>query len=226
MIGSGLWRRSLVLLLMLVGMAATSLVGCQRAYYAAMEKLGYHKRDLLVGRVQDARDAQENAKEQFQSALDQFRQVVHVEGGALADKYEALSAELERSEASAENVRQRIDAVEDVSEALFREWDGELDQYTNDKLRRASARQLAATRERYTPLMRSMRRAEAKIEPVLSAFRDQVLFLKHNLNAQAVASLQGELASIETDIDALIEEMESAIAEADAFIKAIGPSAA
>jgi hypothetical protein len=191
-----------------------------------MEKLGYHKRDLLVGRVQDARNAQEDAKEQFQSALDRFRQVTHFEGGELEDQYNELNTELERSEASAEDVRQRIDAVEDVSEALFREWEGELDQYTNDKLRRASARQLAATRERYAPLIRSMRRAEAKIDPVLSAFRDQVLFLKHNLNAQAVASLQGELTSIETDINALIKEMEAAIAEADAFIKAIGQSAA
>jgi hypothetical protein len=191
-----------------------------------MEKLGYHKRDLLVGRVQDARNAQEDAKEQFQSALDRFRQVTHFEGGELEDQYNELNTELERSEASAEEVRHRIDVVEDVSEALFREWERELDQYTNDKLRRASARQLAATRERYAPLIRSMRRAEAKIDPVLSAFRDQVLFLKHNLNAQAVASLQGELTSIETDINALINDMEAAIAEADAFIKAIGQSAA
>jgi hypothetical protein len=212
-------------LVVLVGTAMIFLGGCQRVYYATMEKLGYHKRDLLVDRVQEARNAQEDAKEQFQSALDRFRQVTHFEGGALEDKYNELNAELERSEASAEGVRQRIDAVEDVSEDLFREWEGELDQYTNEKLRRASARQLEATRERYAPLIRSMRRAEAKIDPVLSAFRDQVLFLKHNLNAQAVASLQGELTSIETDINALIKEMESAIAEADAFIKAIGQSA-
>lgn len=225
MIGSIHWQRCLVVV-GLIGAAFISIGGCQRAYYATLEKLGYHKRDLLVGRVQDARDAQENAKEQFQSALDQFRQVTHFEGGALQDQYEELSAELERSEASAEDVRRRIDAVEDVSEALFREWEEELEQYTNGNLRRASARQLAATRERYTPLIRSMKRAEAKIDPVLSAFRDQVLFLKHNLNAQAVASLQGELASIEMDIDALIKEMESAIAEADAFIKAIEQPAA
>jgi len=197
------------------------LMGCQSAYYATMEKLGYHKRDLLVSRVQAARDTQEDAKEQFQSALEKFSEVVNFKGGALEDKYHQLNTELTRSEASAAEVHKRIDAVEDVSEALFREWQGELEQYTNANLRRASARQLKATRQRYTPLMRSMRRAEAKIEPVLSAFRDHVLFLKHNLNAQAVASLQGELTSIEADIDALIKEMEAAIAEADAFIKAL-----
>ena len=114
--------------------------------------------------------------------------------------------------------------MESVAEALFEEWEAELDQYSNDKLRRASTQQLAQTRKRYTPLINAMRRAESKIDPVLSAFRDQVLFLKHNLNAQAIASLQGELVSMETDIAALIREMETSIAEADSFINAIGTS--
>jgi hypothetical protein len=196
--------------------------GCQRAYYATWEKLGYHKRDLLVSSVKDARDSQAEAKEQFKSALEKFSAVLSFDGGALEDKYEQLKAELKRSESSASAVHSRIESVEDVSEALFKEWEAELDQYTNENLRRDSAQQLRAARKRYTPLIRSMQRAEAKIEPVLSAFRDQVLYLKHNLNAQAIASLQGELTSIETNIDALIREMEAAILEADAFIKAIG----
>jgi Protein of unknown function (DUF2959) len=109
-----------------------------------------------------------------------------------------------------------------VAEALCKEWEAELPQYTNDTLRRASARQLAQTRQRYTPLMAAMRRAEAKMAPVLAAFRDHVLFLKHNLNAQAIASLQQELVTVETDIAALIRAMEASMAEADAFIKALG----
>lgn len=200
------------------------LYGCQSTYFAAMEQLGYHKRDLLVTRVKDARDSQEDAKEQFKSALEKFRAVLRFDGGELEDKYNQLKAELDRSESTASQVHSRIEAVEDVSEALFREWEAELAQYSNENLRRDSARQLNAARKRYAPLIRSMRRAESKIEPVLSAFRDQVLYLKHNLNARAIASLQGELTSIETDIDALIREMEAAISEADAFIKAIGSS--
>ena len=66
--------------------------------------------------------------------------------------------------------------------------------------------------------MTAMHRAEAKIEPVLTPLRDQVLFLKHNLNAQAIASLQSELGRVEGDVSALIREMEAAIREADAFI--------
>jgi len=77
------------------------------------------------------------------------------------------------------------------------------------------------TRQRYSQLIEAMKRAEPKIDPVLLAFRDQVFFLKHNLNAQAIASLHDELATVEVDIASLIKEMEVSIAEADEFIKAM-----
>jgi chromosome segregation ATPase len=205
-----------------LGLVLLLLSGCQQAYYNTMEAFGYHKRDLLTRRVEEARDTQQEAKEQFRSALEQFSTVVKFHGGELEEQYTRLKKELDQSEAQADAVRKRINAVESVAEALFDEWETELSTYTNARLRRASAQRLAQTRQRYTPLIRSMRRAEAKIEPVLAAFRDQVLFLKHNLNARAIASLQDELDSVEADIAVLVQELEAAIAQADTFIQAIG----
>lgn len=196
-------------------------VGCQKMYYGAWEKFGVHKRDIMVARVEKARDSQQETKEQFQSALEQFSQVLNYKGGALEDKYKTLQSEYDKSAAKAEEVKARIDAVEDVSEALFAEWEDELDQYSNKSLRRDSERKLTRTRQQYDKLIKAMRRAEAKIAPVLSAFRDQVLYLKHNLNAQAIASLQGELVTVESDIADLIKEMEKSIGAANSFIKAV-----
>lgn len=196
-----------------------ALTGCATVYYDTMEAFGVHKREILVDNIEQARDSQEAAKEQFASALEEFMAVLEYEGGELEARYNALNRELERSEARAEEVRDRIADVERVAEALFREWENELDQYSSAELRRSSERQLQDTRQRYDTLMTAMRRAESRLEPALAPFRDQVLFLKHNLNAQAVASLQDELVVIEADVSALIEEMEAAIAEADAFIQ-------
>ncbi|MGA2915314.1 MAG: DUF2959 domain-containing protein [Sedimentisphaerales bacterium] len=193
--------------------------GCQSLYYGTMEKFGKYKRDILVDRVKDARDAQQQTKEQFASALDKFRSVVNVEGGKLQEKYDTLKSELDKSESKASAVKKRISDVEDVAQALFDEWTKELDQYKNAELKAASKKKLDQTRQRYTQLIGSMKQAESKIEPVLSAFRDQVLFLKHNLNAQAVASLQTEVSSMEADTGKLITEMEKSIAEADSFVK-------
>jgi hypothetical protein len=194
------------------------LAGCESAYYGTMERFGVHKREILVDRVEEARDSQEEAREQFASALEQFESVVSFDGGDLEAIHERLQAEFDASEARAEDVRERIEAVESVSEALFDEWSAEIEQYSSDDLRRRSEAQYRETRRRYEALVASMWRAEGRIEPVLDAFRDQVLFLKHNLNARAIASLRSELDGIEDDVAVLLREMEAAIAESDRFI--------
>ncbi|HYE36889.1 DUF2959 domain-containing protein [Methylocaldum sp.] len=211
-------RQNLVLLLLFV----IGLAGCSSAYYRAAESLGFHKRDILVHRVEKARDSQEEAKTQFKSALERFTALTGFKGGNLEEKYQELNSEFERSQSKADEVRKRIDDIEDVSEALFDEWENELSQYQNPSLKRSSQQKLKATRQRYDQLIATMKRAESKMDPVLLTFRDQVLFLKHNLNAQAIASLRGELDSLQTDISALIKSMEVSIREADEFIKSVG----
>jgi hypothetical protein len=178
----------------------------------------------MVDRVSEARDAQEEAKEQFESALEKFSKVLGFKGGSLQEKYDQLKDEYEKSDAKAAAVRSRIAAVEDVAEDLFAEWQAELNQYTSSNLKQSSARKLRETQKKYAQLIGAMKRAEGKIDPVLSAFRDQVLYLKHNLNAQAIASLQSELTSIETDVARLIKEMETSIKEANAFISSMEKS--
>jgi Skp family chaperone for outer membrane proteins len=200
------------------------LPGCQRAYYSTMEKLGFQKREILTSRVEKAQKAQEEASEQFRSALARFRAVIEVEGGELEEKYEALRAEFEESETRARTVRDRIGAVENVAGALFAEWEDELEQYRSEELRRSSRRQLAETRRLYDELIRKMHRAEARMDPVLASFRDQVLFLKHNLNARAVISLRTELGNIEVEVENLIRDMEAAIREAEVFLRRLEES--
>jgi len=198
-----------------------ALAGCKSAYYSTMEKFGYHKRDILVDRVQDAQTAQEQAKKQCLTALEQFTAVVGYEGGELETTYKRLKSEFERSEEKADAVHKRIDDVQSVAKALFKEWNAELDDYTNANLRNISQQKLEQTQERYTRLIEAMQRAETQIDPVLAAFRDQVLFLKHNLNAQAVGSLEDELVSVRTDVSALVSAMEVSINEAGNFVKAM-----
>lgn len=199
--------------------ALLALAGCQSAYYSAMEKVGVHKRDILVDRVEDARDSQQDAQEQFKDALEHYRSVVQVDGGDLEERYDRLNREYEASEASAKDVRARIDAVENVANALFREWEGELDTYSNAKLKAISASDLKRTRQEYRVLLQRMQAAERSIEPVLSVLRDQVLFLKHNLNARAIGALQGEYRTLQRNVDQLVAEMQRAIDEADGFIR-------
>ena len=197
------------------------LVGCQSAYYNAMEKVGYHKRDIMIERIESAQDAQSDAKEQFASALEEYQALISIEDKSLEQQYKALNREYEHSKEAAEAVTDRIDSVENVSEALFKEWQEELELYSNAELKAQSAAKMRDTKAKYQGLMSAMRRAESSMSPVLSKMQDQVLFLKHNLNAQAIASLKGELVTIEANVAKLIEEMETSIAESQEFINGL-----
>ncbi|NCP63613.1 MAG: DUF2959 domain-containing protein [Paraglaciecola sp.] len=195
-----------------------TLTGCQSAYYAAWEKVGVEKRDILVDRVENAKESQEEAQQQFSSALEQFSALINFQGGELQEVYSSLKDEYEGSEKAANNVTERINKVESVADALFSEWQDELEKYSNDSLRRDSQRKLTDTQKRYKTLLNSMRKAEAKMAPVLTALQDNVLYLKHNLNASAIGALQGEFNGIKKDINQLIKEMNKAISESNAFI--------
>ncbi len=197
---------------------ALAVSGCGTIYYSSLEKLGIEKRNLLVDRVESARDAQTQTQKTFTSALEAFTDLTGTDGGDLERTYDRLRAAYGASRASAKRVSDRIDSVEDVGDALFREWKLELRDYSNENLRRQSERQLAETRVSYAEMMRKMRRAEASMSPVLEAFEDQVLFLKHNLNARVIAGLDAEVRSIRGQVDDLIREMQLSVAEADAFI--------
>ncbi|MEO5820934.1 MAG: DUF2959 family protein [Vicinamibacteraceae bacterium] len=212
-------RRGLALLL--VAATVTLGVGCDSIYYRTMKKFGKEKRDILVGRVKDARASQADAQKEFKSALERFQAIVQTDGGSLEDKYKKLNDELQRSEDRASKVKDRIDAVRQVSKDLFKEWNAELDKYADRALRQESERELRETKRRTDALIASMARAQAHVEPILQPLRDRVLFLKHNLNARALGALTRELDTVRTGVDELVADLQRSITEADAFIAAM-----
>ena len=195
------------------------IASCSTAYYAAMDKLGYEKRHILVGDVRKSQSAQIEAKDQFASALDEFIAVSNYDGGDLEKKYRKIEKAYERSADRAQDVRDRNDNVERTGKALFREWKREIGEFSDPGLASTSRQQYNSAENRFYELTEAMRRAESKLDPVLDRFRDQTLFLKHNLNAKAIAGLSTQVARIKDDVARLIQDMERSIAEADRFIK-------
>lgn len=193
----------------------------QRVYFETVEQAGHHKRDILVTRVELARDSLEEAKEQFQTALDRFSQLTAFDGGSLESTYRQLKVEYDYSKSRATLVAERIEAIETVAKALFREWDEELGLYSNRTLRSNSRQKLKSTLQHYQQLIQAMRKAEAKMEPVLRIFQDQVLYLKHNLNARAIASLEQELHALSQGVSGLIGAMEHSIRKANVFVESM-----
>jgi len=178
-------------------------------------------RQVLVDRVEEARDSQHAAAEQFRDALTEFKAVVDLPESGLERQYNKLNSAHKRSQAAADRISKRIDRVVNASNRLLDEWSSELDDYNDPALRRIAEQQFDQTREHATRLIASMRQIEDRMQPVLASFQDQVLYLKHNLNLSAIAALEGEATIIESNVDILIADMNRSIAEADAFIAVI-----
>lgn len=197
------------------------IVSCQSVYYAAWEKMGKEKRHLLRDQVENIRSDQQEASEQFNSVLEKIQALYGFEGGELEEFYENLLSEYEDCKDQAETVSDRIKEVEEIAEDLFEEWENEINEIDNPKFKSDSRQSLELTRKKYSRLHLSMLNAEKSMNPVLNSLNDYVLYMKHNLNAQAIGALKREAGEIETDVKTLINEMNKSIKEADDFLKSI-----
>jgi len=197
------------------------LTGCTTAYYGAMENFGTHKRDILRSRIEAGREDQKDAQEQFKTTYERITELTQYSGGDLEDAYNDLNKQYKRSQARADDVSSRIQSIERVAGDLFVEWKEEIDQISTKAGQRDSRAILYETEARYDKLISAMKRAEAKMPPVLTAFNDQVLLLKHSLNARAIASLESTLGEMESDVASLIRDIDVSIRESERFLDAL-----
>lgn len=200
-------------------LALLSLTACSSVYFNAMEKVGVYKREILVDRINDTSKAQSKGKEELVSAMDRFKQVVTVEPSKLEKTYEHLNSAYDDAKSAAKDIREKIEAVETVANALFDEWEEELQSYSDPSLRDKSKANLTKTKRRYADYLASAKASEKKLHPALSAMQDQVLFLKHNLNMTAISSIKTEVTNIDKDVTAILQSIDASMKEAENFIK-------
>jgi hypothetical protein len=207
--------------LTVLAMLAVVLIlgGCSRTYDTTTEFFGKKKKDVLVDRIAAARDAQAQAKDQFAAALDEFRSIAGYKGTLLEDKYNELNAQYNRCESQTNTVNNRLADARRAAKSLFRQWDDELEQYSSAVVRRASEEKLKDMQMRYENVMYAMEKVRDKFYPALAAFKDQVLLVKHNLNAQTEMTMGEEMKIAEKEISMLIQEIDRSMAEADSFIR-------
>ena len=192
--------------------------GCTSVYYSTMEKFGKEKRHILVDNVEDVQESQEKAQEEFKDALTRIKELYAFDGGDLETFYDKLKDSYDDCDSRARQIEKRINDVEQVAHDLFKEWEEEIAQISDAKLKNSSKRSLQDSKIKYQKLETIMNKSTKGMYPVLIKLKDYVLYLKHNLNAKAVGSLSGEIVSIEKDVAKLIKDMNISIQEAENFI--------
>ncbi len=200
------------------------MAGCSSAYYKTMRTLGKEKRDILVQRIKDAKKDQDQTKKQLQTTMESFQALTGFQGGSLEKSYKRLNSDYESANSQAGKLHDKIQSIDQVSNDLFKEWQGEIGAMSNAKLKAQDTVMLRNAKTRQATYMRAMRRTEDQIAPVLKAFQDQVLFLKHNLNSRAIGSLKGTSATLQGNVADLIQSIDASSQEADKLISSLAAS--
>jgi hypothetical protein len=200
------------------------LAGCKSTYYKAMQTLGREKRDILVQRIKDAKKDQDQTKQQLQTTMESFQALTGFQGGSLEKSYKRLNSDYESADSQASKLHDKIQSIDQVSNDLFKEWQGEIAAMDNAKLKAQDNLMLRNAKTRQATYMRAMHRTEDQIAPVLKAFQDQVLFLKHNLNSRAIGSLKGTSATLQGNVADLIQSIDASSQEADKLISSLAAS--
>jgi len=193
-------------------------MACSSAYYSTWEMLGKEKRDLLRSNVEAVQEEQREAADGFEDALDRLRGLYDIDAGDLEKTYDKLKDDLDDAEGRAEDIHGRIGKINSIANDLFEEWEAEIGEISNPSYRTKSRQKLDETKDKYAGLAASLEKSEASMVPVLVQLKDNVLYLKHNLNAAAIGGLSAEVDNIEADIENLLADMRESIAEADRFL--------
>jgi outer membrane murein-binding lipoprotein Lpp len=197
------------------------LTGCTSTYYKTMRTLGKEKRDILVSRIKDAKKDQDQTREKLKTTMESFQALTGFQGGALEKSYKRLNSDYEDANSQANKLHDKIESIDKVSNDLFKEWQGEINKMGDAKLKAQSTTLLRNATVRQAAYMRAMRKTEDQITPVLAAFHDQVLFLKHNLNSRAIGSLKGTSATLQGNVADLIQSIDASSQEADKLISSL-----
>ena len=197
----------------------TTFSGCSTVYYNFWETFGKEKRELLQSHVTEAKEGQEEVKEQFQSVLERIKHEYSFEGGSLEETYEKLQEDYEEAAAESSALSARVEKVSEIGEDLFEEWENEAQNLDNKRYKRDSLQKLRGTKKQFKKMLASMLAVEKNLDATLKQFHDQVIYLKHNLNAKALGSFKGEFQSIQDDMRKLVRQINQSSQEAEEFVQ-------
>ncbi|UZP66610.1 DUF2959 domain-containing protein [Desulfovibrio mangrovi] len=195
-----------------------AVTGCQKAYYDALEAVGFEKREMLVDRSEELRDTLHLVKTEFGVAFSRLGTIVQPDALAPDQQYEQAQVLYDSCEDRYDELRKGIEKTEDVANALFEDWIEQTTQHPEGSMRAASQKRLDETREAFRTMMRPVRSASDRVPPVLSALEQHVMHLKLNQSPQASENVIAELDRSQTDLQALLDHAQTAIDATNGFI--------
>jgi hypothetical protein len=137
--------------------------------------------------------------------------------------YNSLQKEMENTEKRRATIGEVAATMSAEADTLFKQWTDSAAAIENADLRKKSEERLAATKASYAEIGTVGQKASDLYGPFMKDLQDQVTFLGHDLNAEAVASLKPEAAKINEAASKLIQSIDDTITTANTNIGALRP---
>jgi hypothetical protein len=172
----------------------------------------------LVERVRGAEDEVKEAREDYAAAFTLYQRLTSPQAVELDDLSDDFADSFESCEERASDVAERLAAIREEADALFKGWNEELTRFSGDTLRKKSEAMMLDTQARAQRVLDALERVQARTQPVLLKLQDYALFFHHNPNARAIATLQDTYKDFDSEFKALEAELGRAQSEITAFL--------
>jgi len=171
----------------------------------------------LSRNLESTRDAQKTATDELVASIEAIKAKTGT-GADPGQSYDIARRALATCESRVRAAHNRIRVVETNGQDFFHQWSKENTEYEDRDLKESSRQNRVKLKASFESVIHDMWKADDACRPVLTAIRDQMLFLKHHRNAPAVPERPPGSSDPALPAEALAKQTELAGRRAEEFV--------
>jgi hypothetical protein len=162
-------------------------------------------------------------KVQLMKTMDVYNALMADDATDRKKLYKSVQKEMDNTEKRRMKITEEAAKMKSEADTLFAQWAESAAAIENPDLRKRSEDRLEATKASYAEIEAVGQKAADLYPPFMKDLQDQITYLGHDLNAEAVASLKPEVAKLNEKAQALVRSLDDTIGTANQKISALRP---
>jgi hypothetical protein len=176
---------------------------------------GVKQVEQLIKKANAGVESINDTKLQLQKTMEAYNAVLAPDVKDRRDAYKKLQKEVATTEKKRAMVSTRNGEMNVEAGRLFKNWEGSTAAIQDPELRQRSQQRLGQAKARYSEIETNGQGAARLYTPFMKALQDQVTYLGHDLNPEAVATLKPEADKLNAQAKELYSAIDKTTAAAN-----------
>jgi hypothetical protein len=189
----------------------------------AQQDAGVKQVEQLVKKSGSTVQAIAETKLQLQKTMDVYNSLMSTDEKNMKGNYKKLQQEMDATAKKRADIKLRADEMNAEAQTLFKSWGDSAAAIQSADLRQRSQERLDKTKASFAEIGTVGQKAVDLYDPFMKALQDQVTYLGHDLNTQAVQSLQADAAKMNEKAQTLMKSIDDTISVANKNITDLRP---